>query len=98
MNEVIEEFARVVRPGKYFVLVIGDSCKRGVMIPTSAALTEMANVSGFDLERKIVRKVPVRVLVSKRDQATGRFSSTKESDIEVYPEEDVLIFKRRFHT
>jgi DNA modification methylase len=98
MNEVIKEFARVVRSEKYFVLVVGDSCKRGVMIPTSTALTEMADAAGFDLEHKIVRKVPGRVLVAKRDQTTGRFSSTKESDIEAYPEEDVLIFKRRAHT
>jgi hypothetical protein len=67
------------------------------MIPTSTALTEMASAAGFDLERKIVRKVPGRVLVAKRDQMTGRFSSTKESNIEAYPEEDVLIFKRRAH-
>jgi DNA modification methylase len=98
MKDVIQEFARVVKAGKYFVLVVGDSCKRGVMIPTSTAITEMASTAGFDLEHKIVRKVPGRVLVAKRNQTTGRFSSTEESDIEAYPEEDVLIFKRRAHT
>jgi DNA modification methylase len=94
MQTAIREFARVVVNGKYLVLIVGDSCKRGVAIPTSAALSEMAVAAGFHLERKIVRKVPARVLVSTRDKGTGRFSSVARSDTQVYPEEDILILKR----
>lgn len=94
MGAAINELARVIGEGKYCVLIIGDSCKRGVTIPTSAALSEMAAEAGFELESKIVRKVPVRVLVSTRDRNTGRFSSARESDTQVYPEEDILFFKR----
>jgi DNA modification methylase len=94
MRAVMNELARVVARGKYLVLIVGDSFKRGITIPTSAALCNMAAESGFNLERRIVRKVPVRVLVSTRDKNTGRFSSTRESDTQAYPEEDVLIFKR----
>ena len=94
MQAVIREMARVVARGKYLALIIGDSCKRGINIPTSAALSEMAIASGFEIERKIVRKVPARVLVSTRDKMTGRFSSAEQSDTRVYPEEDILVFKR----
>ncbi len=76
------------------MLIVGDSYRRGVTIPTSAALCEMASGAGFELERKIVRQVPVRVLVSTRDKKTGRFSSSAQSDTQVYPEEHVLVFRR----
>jgi hypothetical protein len=94
MNTVVQEFSRVIAPGKYLVLIIGDSYKRGVTIPTSDALCEMAAASAFQLEDRIVRRVPVRVLVSTRNKATGRFSSIDESDAQVYPEENILIFRR----
>jgi len=94
MRATIKEMARVLAEGKYLVLIVGDSSKRGINIPTSAALSEMATASGFELQRKIVRKVPARVLVSTRDKKTGRFSSVERSDTQVYPEEDILIFKR----
>ncbi|MFL6215822.1 MAG: DNA methyltransferase [Blastocatellia bacterium] len=94
MQAAITEMARVTARGKYLVLIIGDSCKRGINIPTSAALSEMAAACGFDLRRKIVRQVPARVLVSTRDKKTGRFSSAEQSDTRAYPEEDILIFRR----
>jgi DNA modification methylase len=94
MYMALHEFARVTVPGKRLVLIIGDSYRRGITIPTSAALCEMAVDSGFELERKIVRQIPVRTLVSTRNKKTGRFSSTAQSDTQVYPEEYVLVFRR----
>jgi len=94
MESAISELARVTAPDKRFVLIIGDSYRRGVPIPTSEALCEMALGNGFELERRIVRKIPARVLVSTRNRKTGRFSSTAQSDMQVYPEEYVLVFRR----
>jgi DNA modification methylase len=94
MYLTLKEFSRVVAPNKILALVIGNSYKRGLCIPTSDAITEMAVLHRFALERKITRKVPGRVLVSTRDRKTGRFSSIANSDTQVYPEEDILIFKR----
>jgi hypothetical protein len=88
------EMARIVPRGKHMVLVIGDSRKIDVDIPTTQALVEMSQAAGFVLKKKIERKIPVRVLVSTRDRVSGRFSSTVNSDIEVYPEENILVFKR----
>lgn len=95
MQMVLQEFARIVATGKRMVLIVGDSRKRGIDIPTSAALCEIASTVGFELEKKIVRKIPVRILVVNRDEKTGRFSPTAQSDTQVYPEEDILIFKRQ---
>jgi hypothetical protein len=91
---VLSECARVTIPGKYVILIIGNSYRRGIVIPTSQAVCEMALQVGLELERKIVRQIPNRVLVSTRNKITGRFSSVAESDLQVYPEEDILIFKR----
>lgn len=77
------------------VLIIGDSRRRGITIPTSAALCEMADTVGFELEQRIVREVPGRILVSTRDMTTGRFSSRLQSDGLAYSEEDILVFSKR---
>lgn len=56
----------------------------------------MAEHIGFTLEKRIVRRVPGRILVRTRDTKTGRFSSVAQSDTQAYPEEDILVFQRRF--
>jgi DNA modification methylase len=94
MRVVLQELARVTSPGGHIVLVVGDSYRRGVTIPTAISLCEMAHTVGLQEERRIRRKVPVRVLVSTRDKKTGRFSSTAHSDTRVYPEEEILVFAR----
>ncbi len=94
MHESLRELVRVTVPGKRIVLIIGNSYRRGITIPTSEALSEMMECMDVALERHIVRRVPARVLVSTRDKHTGRFSSTARSDTQVYPEEHVLVFQK----
>lgn len=96
MHAALRECARVVKLHKRMVLIIGDSCRRGVPIPTSQALSEMAKEVGFTVEKRIVRRIPGRVLVPTRNKQTGRFSSVARSDTTAYPEENILIFQRRF--
>lgn len=95
MHRALAELARVLAPHKHLILIIGDSRKRGITIPTSDALVEMAQRQGFTLERTIVRQIPVRVLTSTRDSKTGRFSPSAQSDSQAYPEENILILRRR---
>jgi hypothetical protein len=95
MYAALHEASRVIGSGKRMVLIIGDSRRRGITIPTSAALCEMADTVGLELEQRIVREVPGRILVSTRDMTTGRFSSRPQSDGQAYPEEDILIFYKR---
>ncbi len=95
MYAALQETARVVASGKRLVLIIGDSRRRGITIPTSATLCEMAENVGFELEQRIVREVPGRILVSTRDMTTGRFSTRPQSDGQAYSEEDILVFCKR---
>jgi DNA modification methylase len=95
MQIVIRECARTLKPGKDLILIVGDSYKRGVTIPTSDALCELATGAGFELQERITRKIPARVLVSTRDRETGRFSSASESDMQAYPEENILVFTQK---
>lgn len=96
MYDALHECARVVVMHKRLVLIVGDSYRRGIIIPTSQTLCEMAEHVGFTLEKKIVRRIPGRVLVPTRDKQTGRFSSRVQSSTQAYPEENILIFQRRF--
>lgn len=94
MSVVLKELSRVVGLDKHLILIVGNSYKRGLYIPTSDAIVEMAVVNNLVLENKITRNVAGRVLVSTRDSKTGRFSSTEKSDSKVYAEEDILVFRR----
>lgn len=94
MQAALRESARVIKHGKRMIMIIGDSRRRGITIPTSAVLCEMACKVGFELEQRIVRKVPGRILVSTRDPVSGRFSSDTHTDSQAYPEEDILVFKK----
>lgn len=95
MHATLHEAARVVANEKKLVLIIGDSRRRGITIPTSAALCELAESVGFELEQRIVREVPGRILVRTRDLTTGRFSSKPQSNGQAYSEEDILVFSKR---
>lgn len=95
MQKAIEKMSSVIKCEKYMIFVIGDSRKRNVDIPTTQALIDMSCSAGFELVDNIKRKIPGRVLVSTRDLQSGRFSSSADSDIQVYPEENILVLKRR---
>jgi hypothetical protein len=88
------EMARVVRPGGRIILVIGDSLIRGVAIPTARTLSEMLAATGLHLERRIVRPLPKRRVITTRDALTGRFTATAQPTVTAYPEEDILVFLR----
>lgn len=94
MNMAIHECGRILKSGKYLILIVGDSKKRGIAIPTSDALVENAEQVGLCLERKISRRIPARVLVSTRDEATGKFSSRASSNTQAYAEENILVLRK----
>lgn len=94
MSLVLQECARVTKPMGYTILVVGNSYRRNVNIPTSEVVCELACNVGYTLKHTILRKIPTRVLVSTRDKQSGRFSSVSHSDTIAYPEEYILVFQR----
>lgn len=94
MALALQECARVTKPKGFVALIIGNSYRRNVIIPTSEILCEIAEQTGFLVHRKIIRKIPSHSLVSTRDQQTGRFSSVARGNTEAYPEEYILVFQR----
>lgn len=95
MRTTLEQFARVITTEGYCILIIGDSRRRGINIPTATALREQADKVGMVLRETITRTIPIRALVSQRNETTGRFSTVAESNIQAYPEEKILVFQRR---
>jgi DNA modification methylase len=95
MQVALSEMARILSDTGHLILVVGDSYKRGVTIPTSLALSHSAESAGLQLTEKIVRRIPARVLVSTRNRQTGRFSSVAASDGQAFPIEDILVFKKQ---
>lgn len=57
MTRVLREMARVLRPGKAAVLVVGDSTMRGMDTETAVCLGEVGERVGLDLVGTAVRKL-----------------------------------------
>ncbi len=47
MSKVLREMARILEPGKLFIMMVGDSAPYGIYVPTDEWLTELALDYGF---------------------------------------------------
>lgn len=57
MSEVIRDCAKVLRPGRYAVFVVGDAVFKGEIFSTANAISELAERSGLKLVGAIDRPV-----------------------------------------
>ncbi|MBI2482298.1 MAG: transcriptional repressor LexA [Candidatus Vogelbacteria bacterium] len=58
LNECLKQAHRILRPGKYFCLVVGNRLVKQVRIPTDFIIAELAEKIGFTCEDIIVRNIP----------------------------------------
>ncbi len=58
LNECLKQAHRILKPGKYFCLVIGNRMVKQVRIPTDFIIAELAEKIGFTCEDIIVRNIP----------------------------------------
>ena len=58
LNDCLKQAHRILNPGKYFCLVIGNRLVKQVRIPTDFIIAELAEKIGFTCEDIIVRNIP----------------------------------------
>jgi DNA modification methylase len=72
MRLVMAEVYRVLKPGGYFVLVIGDNTVCGNLVENHDILAEIAQDDvGFSLETILVDEIRSRGLITKRHETAG---------------------------
>jgi len=58
LNECLKQAYRILKPRKYFCLVVGNRLVKQVRIPTDFIIAELAEKIGFTCENIIVRNIP----------------------------------------
>src|SRR3989338_1887648 len=58
LNECLKQAYRILKPKKYFCLVVGNRLVKQVRIPTDFIIAELAEKIGFTCEDIIVRNIP----------------------------------------
>lgn len=72
MRVVMAEACRVLKPGGYFILVLGDNTVCGNVVENHNILAEIAQEDiGFSLETILVDQIRSRGLITKRHETAG---------------------------
>lgn len=95
MRSAFFEMYRVLKPGKYACVIIGDTQLRGVDILNAEVATEQMLKVGFSKDRVIKREVPNKMITPWRDIGTGKFTNIKNPNKKcAYEYEYVLLMKK----
>lgn len=84
MAQSLREMYRILKPGKYAVIVIGDNQVCGGAFPTARYLANIAEAIGFVLALHLVDDIRSRGLMTKRNKSSG-----------VIATESVLLFQKQ---
>lgn len=89
-----KEMHRVLKPGKYLCIVIGNTKYCGVKIPNAEITFELLKNLGFEVEKIIKRKLSFKTFTPYRDKA-GKFTKTGHGNKKIYQHEYVIIARKR---
>lgn len=71
LENSIQKIYKVLKKGKYLILVIGDNTIRGLFIPTHRILSNILMRNGFIKDRILKDKIKYRGFMKKRNQTAG---------------------------
>ncbi|BDL37556.1 hypothetical protein [Methylorubrum sp. GM97] len=71
MRDAVSEMGRVIKPGGFVVLIIGDNEVCGHVFETSSYLTALFEEVGFIVKVKLVDNILSRGLITKRHHTAG---------------------------
>jgi len=95
MEDVFRECRRVLRPSGALCNVIGNTSLEGVGILNAEVYAELMANLGFEAVDAIKRVIPSKTLPQVRDPKSGKFTSALSETVEAYPEEFILVFRKR---
>ena len=58
LNDCLKQAHKILKPKKYFCLVVGNRMVKQVRIPTDFIIAELAEKIGFTCENIVVRNIP----------------------------------------
>lgn len=71
MNDAIREMARVLKPGGYLVLVIGNNEVCGLPFKSSEYLAALCDMNGLRIRLKLIDEIRSRGLMTKRNKTAS---------------------------
>lgn len=75
MRESMKEISRVLKDGKFLILIAGESTISGIPFPTPDFLASMAQEFGLIPRLSLVDTIRSRSLMTKRNQTAGRIDT-----------------------
>ncbi len=95
MRQCFKEMHRVLRPGGRACIVIGNTSLEKVPILNAQVFAEQMADLEMELEQVILREIPSKMLPTTRDSKTGKFAKVAHADAHAYPQEYILVFRKR---
>jgi len=94
LMKTYKEMYRVLKPGKYACIIIGNTEYQGIKILNTEITIELLKDIGFSIKRVIKRKLSSKTFTPYRDKY-GRFCSPKSGyQKKIYQYEYIIIAKR----
>jgi adenine-specific DNA methylase len=96
IEDAFREMRRVLARGGTLCDVIGNTSLKGVEVLNAEVHGEILAHLGFEVAEVIRRVIPLKTLPQVRDPKSGKFTSAPRSEaVEAYPEEFILIGRKR---
>ena len=94
MLKCFKEIYRVLKPGKYFCLILGDTEFLGTKIQNTKVSLEQLKAVGFKHQDIIKRKLSSKIFTPFRDK-TGKFTNSKNGEKRtIYQYEYIIVAKK----